>query len=117
MVFWDAIHYHVRSDGQIIKKAVYIAIGIDLDDKKDVLGLWVGENESAKFWATVLNGLRNRVVKDILIACTDNLSGFSNAIEAVFPKTEIQNCIIYQLRNFSKYISYKDVKGIDLVFV
>ena len=112
VVFLDAIHYHVRSEGQIIKKAVYIAIGINLDGKKDVLGMWVGENESAKFWATVLNGLKNRGVEDIFIACTDNLTGFSSAIEAVFPKTEIQNCIIHQLRNSSKYVSYKDIKAL-----
>lgn len=112
VVFLDAIHYHVRSEGQIVKKAVYIAIGIDLDGKKDVLGMWVGENESAKFWATVLNGLRNRGVEDIFIACTDNLTGFSDAITAVFPKTDIQNCIIHQLRNSSKYVSYKDLKAL-----
>ena len=112
VVFLDAIHYHVRSEGQIVKKAVYIAIGIDLDGKKDVLGMWVGENESAKFWATVLNGLKNRGVEDIFIACTDNLTGFSAAIEAVFPKTEIQNCIVHQLRNSSKYVSYKDLKAL-----
>ena len=110
--FLDAIHYHVRSEGQIVKKAVYIAIGIDLDGKKDVLGMWVGENESAKFWATVLNGLRNRGVEDIFIACTDNLNGFSDAIAAVYPKTDIQNCIIHQLRNSSKYVSYKDLKAL-----
>ena len=112
VVFLDAIHYHVRSEGRIVKKAVYIAIGIDLDGHKDVLGMWVGENESAKYWATVLNGLRNRGVEDIFIACTDNLTGFAAAIEAVFPKTEIQNCIIHQLRNSSKYVSYKDLKAL-----
>ena len=112
VVFMDAIHYHVRSEGRIIKKAVYIAIGINLDGRKDVLGMWVGENESAKFWATVLNGLKNRGVEDIFIACTDNLTGFSSAIEAVFSKTEIQNCIIHQLRNSSKYVSYKDLKAL-----
>lgn len=112
VVFLDAIHYHVRSEGQIIKKAVYIAIGVDMDGSKDVLGMWVGENESAKFWAGVLNSLRNRGVEDILIACTDNLTGFSQAIEAVFPKTDIQNCIIHQLRNSSKYVSYKDIKAL-----
>ena len=110
VVFLDAIHYHVRSEGQIVKKAVYIAIGIDMDGHKDVLGMWVGENESAKFWATVLNSLKNRGVEDILIACTDNLTGFDTAINATFPKTEIQNCIIHQLRNSSKYVSYKDLK-------
>lgn len=110
VVFMDAIHYHVRSEGQIVKKGVYIAIGIDLDGRKDVLGMWVGENESAKFWTTVLNGLKNRGVQDIFIACTDNLTGFSAAINAVFPKTDVQNCIIHQLRNSSKYVSYKDIK-------
>lgn len=74
--------------------------------------MWVGENESAKFWAGVLNSMRNRGVEDILIACTDNLTGFSQAIEAVFPKTDIQNCIIHQLRNSSKYVSYKDIKAL-----
>lgn len=112
VMFMDAIHYHVRSEGQVVKKAVCIAIGIDLNGKKDVLGMWVGENESAKYWATVLNSLRNRGVEDIFIACTDNLAGFSNAIEAVFPRTDIQNCIIHQLRNSSKYVSYKDLKAL-----
>lgn len=112
VVFLDAIHYHVRSEGHIVKKAVYIAIGIDLDGHKDVLGMWVGENESAKYWATVLNSLRNRGIEDIFIACTDNLCGFSTAIEAVFPKAEIQNCIIHQIRNSSKYVSYKDLKAL-----
>ena len=112
IVFLDAIHFHVRSEGQIVKKAVYIVIGVNLDGKKDVLGMWVGENESAKFWATVLNNLKNRGVEDIFIACTDNLTGFTAAIEAVFPKTDIQNCIIHQLRNSSKYVSYKDLKAL-----
>lgn len=112
VMFMDAIHYHVRSEGQVVKKAVYVAIGIDLTGRKDVLGMWVGENESAKYWATVLNSLRNRGVEDIFIACTDNLTGFSNAIEAVYPRTDIQNCIIHQLRNSSKYVSYKDLKAL-----
>ena len=111
MVFLDAIHYHVRSQGQIVKKAVYIAIGIDLDGEKNVLGVWVGENESAKFWATVLNSLKNRGVEDIFIACTDNLTRFSAAIEAVLPKTEVQNCIIHQLRNSSKLCILQGHKG------
>ena len=112
VVFMDAIHYHVRSEGQIVKKAVYIAIGVNLEGRKSVLGMWVGENESEKFWASVLNNLKNRKVEDILIACTDNLTGFSEAIAAVFPKTDIQNCIIHQLRNSSKYVSYKDIKAL-----
>jgi transposase-like protein len=112
VVFLDAIHYHVRSEGQIIKKAVYIAIGIGLDGIRDVLGLWIGENESAKFWLSVLNSLINRGVKDILIACVDGLTGFDNAIEAAFPKTEIQQCIIHQIRNSTKFVSYKDLKAL-----
>lgn len=112
VVFMDAIHYHVCSEGQIVKKAVYIAIGINLDGRKEVLGMWVGENESAKFWATVLNGMRNRGVQDILIACTDNLTEFSAAINAVFPQTDVQNCIIHQLRNSCKCVSYKDIKAL-----
>ena len=110
VVFMDAIHFHVRSEGQIVKKAVYIAIGIQMDGIKDVLGMWIGENESAKFWLSVLNGLRNRGVQDILIACVDGLTGFPNAISAVFPKTEIQQCIIHQIRNTTRYVSYKDIK-------
>lgn len=110
VVFMDAIHFHVRSEGQIVKKAVYIAIGINMDGIKDVLGMWVGENESAKFWLSVMNGMRNRGVEDILIACVDGLTGFTNAIEAVFPKTEIQQCIIHQIRNTTRFVSYKDIK-------
>lgn len=86
VVFMDAIHYHVRSEGQIVKKAVYIAIGIDLDGRKDVLGMWVGENESAKYWATVLNSLKNRGIEDIFIACTDNLTGFPLPLKPYFLK-------------------------------
>ena len=112
VVFLDAIHYHVRSEGQIVRKAVYIAIGVNLDGRKDVLGMWVGENESAKYWANILNSLRNRGVEDIFIACTDNLKGFTVAIEAVFPQTEVQNCIIHQIRNSTKYVSYKDLKAL-----
>ena len=85
VVYLDAIHYHVRSEGQIVKKAVYIAIGINLDGEKSVLGMWVGENESAKYWAGILNQLRNRGVQDIFIISSDNLTGLSHAIESVFP--------------------------------
>ena len=112
MVYLDAIHFHVRSEGRIVKKAVYIALGIDMEGKRDVLGMYVGENESAKFWLTVLNGLKNRGVKDILIACIDGLTGFAQAIAAVFPETEIQHCIIHQIRNSTKYVSYKDLKAL-----
>ena len=112
VVFMDAIHFHVRSEGQIIKKAVYIAIGINMDGIKEVLGMWVGENESAKFWLSVMNSLKNRGVEDILIACVDGLTGFTNAIEAVYPDTEIQQCIIHQIRNTTKFVSYKDIKAL-----
>ena len=95
VVFMDAIHFHVRSEGQIVKKAVYI--GINMDGLKEVHGMWVGENESAKFWLSVMNGLKNRGLQDILIACVDGLTGFPAAIEAVYPKTEIQ--LVYHTSN------------------
>lgn len=110
MVFLDAIHYKVRQDGQVINKAAYMVIGIDLDGQKDVLGIWIGENESAKFWLKVLNELKNRGIKDILIISVDNLRGISEAITACFPQTQIQKCIVHQIRNSTKYVSYKDLK-------
>ncbi len=93
VVFMDAIHYHVRKEGSIVKKAVYIAIGVDLNGIKDVLGMWVGENESAKFWLSVMNEIKNRGTKDILIACVDGLTGFTDAIGAVYPQTEVPDCV------------------------
>ena len=110
VVFMDAIYYHVRNEGRIVKRAVYIAIGIDMEGHKDVLGMYVGQNESPKFWLSILNGLKNRSVEDILIACVDGLTGFPQAIEAVFPDTEIQQCIIYQIWNTIKFVSYKELK-------
>lgn len=112
VVFMDAVHFHVRSEGQIVKKAVYVAIGVKMDGVRDVLGMWVGENESAKFWLGILNGLENRGVTDILIACVDGLTGFTSAIEAVFPKAEIQQCVIHQIRSSTKFVSYKDIKAL-----
>lgn len=112
VVFMDAIHFKVKQDGQIISKAAYMVIGIDLEGYKDVLGIWIGENESAKFWLHVLTDLRNRGVQDILIICVDNLKGFSEAIAASYPQTEVQKCIIHQIRNSIKYVSYKDLKKI-----
>ena len=112
VVFLDAIHFKVKQDGAIVNKAAYMVIGIDLDGNKDVLGMWIGENESAKFWLSVLNDLKNRGVQDILIACVDNLTGFSQAITACYPKTEIQKCIIHQIRNSTRYVSYKDLKKV-----
>jgi transposase-like protein len=110
VVFLDAIHFHVRSEGRVIKKAVYIAIGIDMEGYRDVIGMWIGENESAKFWLSVLNDIKNRGTNDILIVCVDGLTGFPSAIEAVYPKAEIQHCIIHQIRNTTKFVSYKDIK-------
>ena len=111
LVMLDAIHYKVREEGAVVKKAVYIAIGTDLNGKKDVLGLWVGATESSKYWLGVLNGLKNRGVSDILLVSVDGLSGFSEAISVAFPKTEIQRCIIHQIRSSTRYVSYKDIKA------
>ena len=95
VVFMDAIHYHVRNEGRIVKRAVYVAIGIDMEGHKDVLGMYVGQNESAKFWLSILNGLKNRGVEDILIACVDGLTGFPQAIEAVFPGYSESNSVSF----------------------
>ena len=110
VVFLDAIHYKVKQEGHIVNKAVYMVIGIDMDGCKDVLGMYIGEHETSKFWLTVLNELKNRGVEDILICCVDNLTGFSEAITACFPRTEIQKCIVHQIRNSIRYVSYKDTK-------
>lgn len=111
ILFMDAIHYKVRYEGRVVTKAAYTAIGVDLDGIKDVLGIWIGETESAKFWLSVLNEIKNRGTKDILIVSVDNLSGFSDAIKAVYPETEIQKCILHQIRNSTRFISYKDIKA------
>lgn len=111
MVMLDAIHYKVREDGIVVKKAVYIGIGTDLEGKKDVLGIWIGATESAKYWLSVLNGLKSRGVQDILIVSVDGLTGFSEDIAAAYPRTEIQRCIIHQIRSSTRYVSYKDVKA------
>jgi len=110
IVFMDAVHFHVRQDNQTVKKAVYVAIGIRLNGQKEVLGMWVGGNESAKYWLGVLNEIKNRGVEDIMIVSVDGLTGFGDAIGAVFPKAEIQRCIVHQIRYSTKFISYKDIK-------
>ena len=112
IVYLDAIHYNVKDNGVIVKKAVYIALGYNLDGFKEIIGMWIGENESSKYWLKILNEIQARGVKDILIISTDNLPGFSQAIEAVYPKTEIQKCIIHQIRNSTRYVSYKDIKEV-----
>ncbi|MCL2060756.1 MAG: IS256 family transposase [Oscillospiraceae bacterium] len=111
MVMLDAIHYKVREDGAVAKKAVYIAVGTDMEGRKDVLGLWVGATESSKYWLGVLSGLKNRGVTDILIASVDGLAGFIEAIAVAYPKTEVQRCVIHQIRSSTRYVSYKDIKA------
>lgn len=110
IVFFDCLVVKVRQDKRIINKSVYVALGIDLSGRKDVLGLWISDNEGAKFWLNNLTELKNRGVSDILIACTDNLTGMSDAIAAVYPKCEHQLCIVHQIRNSLKFVSYKDRK-------
>jgi transposase-like protein len=110
-IFMDAIHYKVREDKQIIVKAAYVVIGVNLDGQKEVLGIWIGANESSKFWLSVLNDLKNRGVENVLIFCVDGLNGFKEAIGATFPFAKIQRCIIHQIRSSMKYIPYKDRKA------
>ena len=110
VIFMDAIHYKVRTEGRIVNRAAYIAIGINLDGIKEVLGIWIGQNESSKYWLNVLTEIKNRGVKDILIASVDGLPGFVDAIKVVYPDTEIQRCVVHQIRNTLNYVSYKHKK-------
>ena len=107
IVWLDAIHFKIREDGKVITKAVYTVLGVNLKGQKEILGLYIGQNESATFWLQVLTDLTQRGVEDILIASIDNLRGFADAIENIFPKTEVQLCIIHQIRNSLKYIPWK----------
>ena len=107
-VFMDAIHYKVREDKQVVIKAAYVVIGVNLDGEKEVLGIWIGANESSKFWLSVLNDLKNRGVQNVLIFCVDGLNGFKEAIGATFTFAKIQMCIIHQIRSSMRYIPYKD---------
>ena len=109
-VFMDAIHYKVREEGRVITKAVYGIIAVNQEGYRDVLGLYIGQNESAKFWMQVLTDLQNRGLEDILIASVDNLTGFVDAIAAIFPKTDVQLCVVHQIRNSKKYLAYTDTK-------
>jgi len=112
IIYLDAIHIKMRREGKVENTAVYVVLGVDLEGHQDVLGHWVGAGgESANFWLSVITDLQSRGVKDILIACMDGLTGFKEAVLAVFPKTEIQRCIIHQIRNSLKYISWKDKKA------
>lgn len=112
IVFFDCIVVKVREDKRIINKAVYVALGISLTGHKDVLGLWISQNEGSKYWLGVFTELKNRGLQDIFIACTDNLKGMSDAIQAVYPETKHQLCIVHQIRNSLKYVPYKDKKEV-----
>jgi transposase-like protein len=110
IVYMDAVHFKVRDDHRIVSKAAYICMALDIKGHKDILGIWVGEQEGAKFWLSVCNDLKNRGVKDIILACMDGLKGLPDAIKIVFPEVNIQTCIIHQIRNSIKYIASKDCK-------
>lgn len=111
IVWMDAMHYKVRSEGKVEHKALYNILGVNAAGMKEVLGMYVSESEGANFWLQVLTDLHNRGLKDILIACTDNLRGFSEAIQSVYPKAEVQSCIVHQIRNSLKYVASKDQKA------
>lgn len=109
-VFMDAIHYKVKEDHRYITKAAYVVLGITMEGVKDILGIWIGEHEGSKFWLGVLNDLKSRGVQKVHLFCVDGLKGFPEAIAAVYPKAEVQRCIIHQIRYSTRYVSYKDIK-------
>jgi transposase-like protein len=106
----DAIHYKVKENHQYITKAAYVVLGVNMEGNKDILGVWIGQNESSKFWLNVLNDMKTRGVRDVYLFCVDGLTGFREAIEAVYPMSQIQRCIIHQIRSSTRYVSYKDIK-------
>ena len=112
IVYLDCIVVKVRHNGSVINKAVFLALGINTEGQKELLGMWIAENEGAKFWLNVLTELKNRGLQDILIACVDGLKGFPDAINSVYPQTHVQLCIIHMVRNSLKYVSWKDYKGV-----
>lgn len=112
VVFFDAIYFHVRADGRVVTKAAYTCLGITREGAKELLGIWIGESESAAFWFALLTELRNRGVEDILIACIDGLKGFPEALATAFPKTTVQACIIHQIRYSTKAVTWKDLKAV-----
>ena len=111
-IFMDAIHYKVKEDHRYVTKAAYVVLGITMDGQKDILGVWIGEHESSKFWLNVLNDLKSRGVLDVYLFCTDGLCGMPQAIEAVYPKARLQRCIVHQIRSSTKYVSYKDIRQV-----
>jgi len=112
IVYLDCIVLKIRQDKQVINKAIYLALGVNMEGHKELLGMWISENEGAKFWLSVLTELQNRGVKDILIACVDGLKGFPDAINTVFPETQIQLCIVHMVRNSVRYVPWKDYKAV-----
>lgn len=112
IVYLDCLVLKIRQDKRVIKKAIYLALGVNLEGQKELLGMWISENEGAKFWLSILTELKNRGLEEILIACVDGLSGFPEAIEVVYPKARVQLCIIHQVRNSLKYVSWKDYKAV-----
>ncbi len=112
IVYLDALRVNGRTDGKTCSKALYTALGVNSEGKKEVLGFWIADTEGSKFWMSVLSELKNRGIADILIACTDGLTGFPDAIRAVYPDTRIQLCIVHMVRNSTKYVSYKDLKAV-----
>ena len=112
IVYFDAIVVKVRQDGRVMNKAIHLALGVNLSGTKELLGMWISQNESAKFWLQVLTELQNRGRKDIFIACCDGLTGLADAIEAVFPKTQVQLCIVHMVRHSLSYVSYRDRKAV-----
>ncbi len=111
-VFLDAIHYKVKENHQYVTKAAYVVLGITMDGTKDILGVWIGEHESSKFWLSVLNDLKSRGIMDVYLFCVDGLKGFVEAIGAVYPKSQVQRCIIHQIRASTRYVSHKDIKAL-----
>ena len=112
MFFFDAIRVKVRDSGRVTNKTVSLALGVNLERQKELLGMWIEEDEGAKFWLNVMTELKNRGLNDIFIACIDGVKGFPDAINAVFPETEIQLCIVHQVRNSLKFVSWKDRKEV-----
>jgi putative transposase len=112
IVYLDCLVLKIRQDKRVIKKAIYLALGVNLEGHKELLGMWISENEGAKFWLSILTELKNRGLEEILIACLDGLSGFPEAIEVVYPQAKVQLCIIHQVRNSLKYVSWKDYKAV-----
>ena len=111
-IFMDAIHYKVREDHRYVTKAAYVVLGITMDGRKDILGVWIGEHESSKFWLNVLNDLKSRGVMDVYLFCTDGLCGMMEAIRAVYPQSRLQRCIVHQIRSSTRFVSWKDIKQV-----